>query len=543
MSIIRSLDETKLRSLKFSELGVRDPLVLKSIDTKLEDGIGLKQQISKRADDLSRISKLLVTKPGIKFVSNYGLLALAENKPKIDPARPFRSILQAGVGSIKTVASVLTAILSQVPVSGTGVHFSADIIANTTYLRPNSTRPRFPDGNFVRGQSTGNPTLVKSSQYGFRTDELLQFDDLNPNEEKYDVDTRLSKNKTTLGYTVQELEQLPQKSPYDKDFDIDVRLDRGKTKGKTTAGVAAGQDIINFLSVQTSEEENGETSDLIPFRFAIKTVRGDFYLYFRAYLESLDDNFTGEWNSTRYIGRAEQVYNYTGFSRDIGFTFKVAATSRSELLPLYQKLNYLAGSTAPVYNNSFMTSNYVILTIGDYLTAVPGIITKVSFTWNTTYPWELNLGTAGDIAEDGTYNLTPGDDKKLPHVLDVSVGFTPIHSFSPTLESDFISNIGVKEFSSNYSEIPTRPIRPETIPTVNTPSIKSIPSTTVIEPSIPSTIPGPGSKNVPKLQNNIPKKLPTTPVNFPSTGNVKNLKSTKVPTQSDLQVKLKPRKI
>lgn len=196
------------------------------------------------------------------------------------------------------------------------------------------------------------------------------------------------------------------------------------------------RDRINFLSIQTTELENNDPSDIIPFAIHNLPASGsEEYLYFRAYLESLGDNFSGEWNGTRYLGRAEELYNYTGFKRTLQFSFKVAAHSQAELKPLYEKLNRLAGTTAPTYQNGlFMQGVFSKLTIGDYVQKLPGFFTSVDLTWQTAYPWEI-----GNVDNGSALNNTP----RVPHILDVSVNFQPIHDFAPQYGKDFIVNTPV----------------------------------------------------------------------------------------------------
>ena len=65
-------------------------------------------------------------------------------------------------------------------------------------------------------------------------------------------------------------------------------------------------------------------------------------MLFRAYLDSFDDSYKGDWGGHSYVGRADQVYTYKGFDRNLNFSFKIAAQTRHEMMPVYRKLNYLA---------------------------------------------------------------------------------------------------------------------------------------------------------------------------------------------------------
>jgi len=143
----------------------------------------------------------------------------------------------------------------------------------------------------------------------------------------------------------------------------------------------------------------------------------------------MEDNYTGEWSGTKYIGRAEEFHTYNGFKRDFNFSFKVAAFNKDTLIPLYNKLNYLAGATGPTYsgNGQFMRGTLCSLTIGDYLSNQDGFINKVGLSWDKAYQWEI------DVDDNG--------DPRVPHVLDVSVGFTPIHDFDVKTNLDLTREV------------------------------------------------------------------------------------------------------
>ena len=167
-----------------------------------------------------------------------------------------------------------------------------------------------------------------------------------------------------------------------------------------------------------------DAEDIIPFEFNTfypGNTDGKF-LAFRAFLTDFRDNFSGDWAGTKYVGRGEELYNYQGFKRDISFSFKVAAFSKADMQPLYEKLNLLAGSTAPTYRNgNFMMGTLTKVTIGDYLVQTSGFISSVGLSWDSNIPWEMET-----------------EGERLPHALDVSIAFTPIHDFIPTANSTFI---------------------------------------------------------------------------------------------------------
>ena len=174
-----------------------------------------------------------------------------------------------------------------------------------------------------------------------------------------------------------------------------------------------------------------EGRDLIKFRFEVVTPGGsnnnpnEKHLYFRAFLDDFNDDYNANWNSYNYLGRAESFYTYGGFERSMGVSFKVAAMTAAEMKPIYQKLNFLASSTAPTYENIFMRGTLTRMTIGDYVYRQPGFISNVGFSWNVDYPFEIAMNRPEDVERDEIH-------QELPMIMDVKLSFTPIHQFIPT---------------------------------------------------------------------------------------------------------------
>ena len=199
----------------------------------------------------------------------------------------------------------------------------------------------------------------------------------------------------------------------------------GKTRLDSKGAITDTEDrpdAIQNLGIETSAL-GVDKQDLIPFEFNTFTPGnvGGKFLYFRALLDGFADNYSGDWAGTKYVGRGEELYTYNGFKRDITFDFKAAAFSKADMAPLYEKLNALVGSTAPTYGDGlFMQGTFTKITVGDYLKKVPGIIKSVGLTWDKGTPWEIE----GDL--------------RVPHMLSVSIAFTPIHNFVPQEGSRFI---------------------------------------------------------------------------------------------------------
>lgn len=148
---------------------------------------------------------------------------------------------------------------------------------------------------------------------------------------------------------------------------------------------------------------------------------------FRAYLSGLSDNYSPEWNEIKYVGRGDRFENYTGVERMISFRFKIAALSRDEMMPIYQKLNYLASNTAPDYNNNLMRAPLIRLTLGNYLIKQPGRLGALTFTIPDDSPWEIAIDEPEQGSDVRMY--------ELPHIIEVSISFRPFHNFLPQKSS------------------------------------------------------------------------------------------------------------
>jgi trehalose-6-phosphatase len=214
-----------------------------------------------------------------------------------------------------------------------------------------------------------------------------------------------------------------------KSYHREERVNLGNPGGDPTNGNTT-VDLLNALDVFRSNQDfqSNSVRDLIRFRIEAVDPFNPSYsdvMVFRAFLDSMNDNFTANYNEFNYNGRAESFYTYNSFNRDVSFDFKIATQTAREMRPLYRKLNFLLSNTAPEYNresNRIMTP-FMRLTIGSYFQQLPGVIKSVGISWDKDYPWEITL----DAPEGGTTS----DLYVLPHVLNVSVTYQPIHDFLP----------------------------------------------------------------------------------------------------------------
>ena len=177
----------------------------------------------------------------------------------------------------------------------------------------------------------------------------------------------------------------------------------------------------NSGSGQILGEEGFEVSkkdelpiDFIDFR--IKDVINGRIIQFPAYLNDITDNSSAEYNPTRYIGKADQVYVYSGYTRNISFGFRVAALTRGDIPVMWNKIDHLKQLALPTYSDKVYPSNdssemrpvapIVELSIGNLYKQTPGFFSGINLTMPQTSNWET---------QDG-YQLT--------HLCDISLEFT-----------------------------------------------------------------------------------------------------------------------
>lgn len=309
--------------------------------------------------------------------------------------------------------------------------YGYDETINTTIPEDSSThKATLEAGNPIRIPGPQRETTAQRSELGISNQGITKDNTKLEPYEPVPFTNKLSADNNYLAkkQNVTSLNKNVTKEARVKLGDQGARNDEYKKQNIywTTSADKSEIDKINFQDiVETKIDGNKEGRDLIKFRFHVITPDTTRILYFRAFLDSFADNYSGQWNPVKYLGRAEDFQIYSGFQRKISLSFKIAAATRSEMQPLYKKMVYLASATAPTYANSgqFMRGTIVKLTLGDYVYELPGVLNSCNFTWNTEYPWEI-----AQTEPEGQGDRTM---QELPMVLDCNIEFTPIHEFTP----------------------------------------------------------------------------------------------------------------
>ena len=353
------------------------------IDSIVRGGISTAED--RRSLDAKRITNFLLTPNGIQFLATQ--VALQSQNP-----RKNQRVYNAGINTIQSVA---TAGLSNVKRQGL-LSLGGFDVAEALGARV----------DYITDEEFDAPIVGSTETIGGRLREI-NYNLGDPGK----ITEEKGLNKIISGIN----------NPFaDNTKNYNVRMD------------AAIDKLNNLPIIKKSVDDDFSTienhsKDLVKFKFEVinhDDNTANNILSFRAYLENINDNYNANHNEFKYNGRGEPFYIYNKFGRKISVNFKIAAQTRWEMKPLYQKLNYLAAQTAPNYSEKGrIRTPYLYLTIGNWFSRIPGLITSVGLSWQKNYPWEIKA----DTGETGLDN----DMKILPHVLDVSVNFQPIHSFTP----------------------------------------------------------------------------------------------------------------
>ena len=179
----------------------------------------------------------------------------------------------------------------------------------------------------------------------------------------------------------------------------------------------AGSFDASKVSIPAAGIKDQTVNDLVKFQIqAVDTedISKSVWMVFRAYLGELSDDVSSTWTDISYAGRGDKFYVYDSFSRKMNVTFKVAALSYGEMKPMYQKLNYLMGNLMPDYGiGHVLRGPLVRMTIGNYIDGQLAKLDSLSYRVTKDSPWEIAINDTELV---------------LPHIIEVSLGFTPIGS-------------------------------------------------------------------------------------------------------------------
>jgi hypothetical protein len=231
------------------------------------------------------------------------------------------------------------------------------------------------------------------------------------------------------------------KTDYSLNNRIEQRVNLGNP-GKKEKDNKIALDIINYRQIYKTDQNVvnvPQVNDLVKFRIGVidnKEPSKKTNIHFRAFIDSMSDSYSADWQAQKFMGRGENFYRYNGFDRKVSLSWTVVAQSKAELIPMYQKLNYLASVCAPDYSDlGYMRGNLIKLTIGGYLYEQVGIMTSITYDVPQESPWEIAIPYASSDENTSTGVKSDSSVKELPHMIKVTgFQFIPIHDFVPSVQ-------------------------------------------------------------------------------------------------------------
>ena len=193
---------------------------------------------------------------------------------------------------------------------------------------------------------------------------------------------------------------------------------------------------VNFLNrfdkVNAAEPGAADVNDLVHLWFK---ADGGQKVQFRGTVAGITDTFSPSWNPVKYNGRADQAYNYSTFERSLSFNFKVMATSRVEMKPIWNKLSYLSTMTMPKYGgDDGYQGTLIYFRLGSLYNNKLAFIESLSYSISDEVSWEISpKGTENSLGE-------------IPKMIDVSITLKILGNSRPTVgessgvyEADFLT--------------------------------------------------------------------------------------------------------
>ena len=297
------------------------------------------------------------------------------------------------------------------------------IFSDTNDLETFSTIRLNPNGGFdsVYGFGPSQESRVVNTFENYKNDDRI---DPLPNIKDYELASygKISKMAKRLDDKETSFNDFRTKDGDSQDF-IDNNLDSKYGFPSYGPGPRASvPDAINFSEIlegsdfNTLQEEVQD--DLVHLWFASLDTNYDL-IQFRSTVTGLTETFSPSWNGIKYTGRADKAYSYSEFERTISFNFKVYATSKLDVKPMYKKLERLSTYTMPKYVGSKgYYGKTISFRLGNLYNDHPAIITQLSYTYPDDLPW--------DISEE------------MPFGVDVSIGLTLLGTTRPEYKSSDI---------------------------------------------------------------------------------------------------------
>ena len=359
-----------------NNLGFDQPFVVRDIGDSypsFRDGIfrgGLPLQIVRAAEDVTRISKFLLTPNGVLWGLKQALLQNMNARPE---TRKYNVL--------KDLASIAPTVDSErhsdpfgppLQIPETPEQLAA--LGNSFNSRGYLDVKRDSDGRSGLGEVLENSTPKAPKETGTIGDQIAAAFGFGGGGVE-------DKNASEFGLGTGKIRTQGDKTLYAKTLTNTLQVPYGGEYGN--------------LKYAAGTSDNSLPKDFIKFR--IRDAVNGKWLIFPAHLGTVTDSVAANYTQDYYIGRPDAVHIYNNTTRTVSFDFKVAAFTKQEIPVIHEKMNYLIGLGYPSYKGFFEgdtekrpVTPYIYLTIGDLFNNTPGFFTSISCTIEEGATWELD---------------------------------------------------------------------------------------------------------------------------------------------------------
>jgi hypothetical protein len=406
--------KTTLKDLKFD---TKAPYIVKDINNPpVYNSLG--NQATRRQDDVLRLTRMLTDVPGAKFVSNQVLLQAYNSANFRKASDSLLAQVAAILGNTLISTGRAAAItLAQAGIEGSGARLTLPQPSSFYYTQGNPGSSTAIFGSEIANER-GTQTVFSSrnSKYARLQEDLIDGVD------NY-IDARTN--------------QFALKIPTDASNNAKARQSIFvKGEGTYYFGGTNKSDQINLLDVGRELEEDNDLYTKVVFAKYNSKGTYEGTKLFRGFIGNISDTFTAKWNANEYVGRMEQFFVYTGFTRALSFPLQVPIFSKVEQPIVYNKVNSLISHTAPQYTGGTGIPSGIVtyLEVGDYYKG-PGVLNTVGVSISNDVQW--SPGPA----------LFNGRSLVLPQVLSLNISFTPIHEATPQATFDKFADVATSEYN------------------------------------------------------------------------------------------------
>ena len=165
--------------------------------------------------------------------------------------------------------------------------------------------------------------------------------------------------------------------------------------------------------------------DLKGAKLIISSAQGKLKVEFPAFLTSLNNSFSSNWNEERVYGRQDPIGTFQGTSRKISLSFNIVSYDLEDAKKNLENINKITRMLYPSYSpvkTDDGSKNALVLSKAPLVYLQFGNLIQEND--NSLLGW-INSWSANPILDMGMF--TPEMGKFFPKVYEASIDFTPQH--------------------------------------------------------------------------------------------------------------------